>query len=134
MADGRIRFRRGPAPLPGAESHILADGRREELVVGVLEQEADLAADAEQVGLDDRQAVDEHGGLIGRRLRQDAVQMKQKRRFSGAVRADQSDGLALRDAEGDIFEGGPAVGISKAQVFHVHDVHGHFQPRAIMAR
>ena len=27
LADGRIRFRRGPAPLPGAESHILADGR-----------------------------------------------------------------------------------------------------------
>ena len=78
LARPPLRFLRGKSQVSRAEGHVLEHGRHEELVVGVLEQDADLPADlrpgprkhrdlADRNGAGGRQEVpvgmEEEGGL-----------------------------------------------------------------------
>jgi hypothetical protein len=131
-ADARGDVGPGEGELLGAEGNVFEDGGAEELVVGVLKEQAHLAADGVEIGLDDGLAEDVDGTVVAESLREEAVEVKKKSGFAGAVGADEGDTLGGRDAEGDGGEGLPAVGVAEGEVVHVDGVH--LQPRAHMAR
>ncbi len=107
------------AAQPGggrAEGDVLADGRHEELVVGVLEDDADLAADLGHVGAADREPGDGDGA---RASGEDAVQVQDEGGLAGAVRAEQGDPLAAPDGQVHPEEGLVAVGVGVGEAAHV---------------
>ena len=55
----RLQFRAAQPGRGGPEGNVLADRGHEELVVGVLEDDADPAADLREVRLGDRQPATE---------------------------------------------------------------------------
>ncbi len=100
----------------GPERHVLPDGRHEELVVRVLEDDADPAPDLGHVPLVHGQPGDPHrAGAAG----QDAVEVQHEGRLAGAVRPEQRDPLAARDREVDTEEGLVPVGVGEGQSGHV---------------
>ncbi|CAM5295258.1 hypothetical protein SHIRM173S_02535 [Streptomyces hirsutus] len=103
------------APEPGrrrTERHVLPHGRHEELVVRVLEDDADPAPDLGHVPLADGQSGDGDGaGAAG----QDAVEVQHQGRLAGAVRAEQRDPLAARDREADAEQGLVAVRVGEGE-------------------
>jgi hypothetical protein len=121
----------GQAELFGAEGDVFEHGGAEELVVGVLEEEADLAADAGEVGGGGGLAEDADGAVVIGVIGEQAVEVEKKGGFAGAVGADKPDAFAFGDGEGDVTEGGGAVGVVEVEVGDLDDVH--FHPRAHMA-
>ena len=57
------RSRPGQAEVGRAEGHVVADRRHEQLVVGILEHDADAAADLPQVALGDGEVRRSSPGL-----------------------------------------------------------------------
>lgn len=119
------------AKLSWAEAHVLSDRRAKKLVIRVLKNDADAAADSSQIFGRDGLAQNFHSPIGGRLFRENAVQMKQQGGFAGAVGAQQGHALAGRDGEADSAQGfGPVV----VAVRQLGDFDGvHFQPRAHMA-
>ena len=72
------------------ERHILLHGRAEQLIVGVLQHDADLAVQPLQAGLRIIHGLSKHDQLALMRP-QRAVQQEHERRFADAVGAQQSD-------------------------------------------
>ncbi len=112
-----------PAHLQGPEGDLVEDGRVEELDVGVLEDEADAAAEGER-----RVVVGE--AFFGERLAEgldppaigeiEPVEEPEKRRLARAVGAEQHDALAGHDAQAEAVEGRRLV-IGVADIGHVED-------------
>ena len=99
--------------VAGTERHVVADGREEELVVGILEHQADPAADVLQRGRLDGPAGDADvatGAIEG------ADEVQHERGLARAVRSEEGDALADADAQVDAVEGRGAVGPGVAQV------------------
>ncbi len=91
LDDAGVDLVRRQPEVRRAEGHVLADARHEQLVVGVLEDDADAPAHLLQVLALHRQAVDVHGSG-GRQ--QDAVQVQHEGGLAGAVRPQQGGALA----------------------------------------
>ena len=106
------------AEVGRAEADVGADRAHEQLVVGVLEDDADPAADLGDVVLGDREAADRDAARAGG---QDAVEVQHQRGLAGAVGAEQRDPLALVDVEVDAVERLVAVGVGEGQAADVED-------------
>ncbi len=115
--DALLQLRPLESGRRGTEGHVLADRRHEQLVVRVLEHDADPASDLGHVPLAHGQPGDVHGT---RAAGQDAVEVEHEGRLAGAVRAEQRDPLAAREGEVHAEQGLVAVGVGEGQA-------GHFQ-------
>ena len=93
------------------ERDVLGDGRHEELVVGVLEDEADRRAQVANVVLADGQARDLQLALTG----QQPVEVEHQRRLAGAVGPQHGDALAVRDVQVHAVEARHAIRVPEAQ-------------------
>ena len=97
---------RSKPELERPEGDVVEDGGAEELDVGVLEDEADLAVEPEGVdaGGDGGDVRPERPHRAAGR-RDDPVEQLEQRRLAAAVRAEQRHLLAGRDVEVDAVEG-----------------------------
>src|SRR5581483_9397414 len=102
--------------VTGPERDLVLDGRGEELVVGVLEDEADVARDPSRTRAR-RVAAGDADRARGRQ--QKAGQVLRESRLPRAVVADERDELAGADRERDPVERDGAVGVHVPQVLHV---------------
>ena len=95
----------GPeAEVGGAERHVVANGVHEQLVVGVLEHEADTAADLRDRGRTERETVD---GDRAAAWCQQSVHVQGQRGLAGPVRPEDRDALAGCDPELEVVEDQP---------------------------
>ena len=117
------------------EGDVLADGRHEQLVVGVLEDDPDPLPHPPQIGPGERQAVDhDRAPAAG----QDAVQVQDEGRLPGAVRAEERHPLAAAEFEIDALQRRLAVRVAVGQVADledrvVHDCHARIVAAAATA-
>ena len=98
------------------ERDVLADGGHEQLVVGVLEDDADAATDLAQVRLHHGQAADGDGAPCGR---VDAVEVQHQGGLAGAVGPEHRDLLAIAYDQIDAVERWAAVGVGEVQARHL---------------
>ena len=108
------------------ERHIVADGGRKKLDVGVLEDEADAAMEGVRVLLVighhfDRLTEDAH--RAGGRCVESIEQLEQ-RRLPASVRAKEGNAFALADRKGDPFERDLAAVVRVTDVFELEDRRG----------
>ncbi len=102
-------FRLRKAKLEGREGYFVEDGGIEELDIGILEDEADAAAEVEgkviifEALLVDRLAVKGDGSGLGELQ---AVQQPEQGGFTGAVRAEERKAFATFHEEGNAVERG----------------------------
>src|SRR5512140_993595 len=108
--------------VQGAECDVVEDGRHEELVVGVLEDDAYLPADLRPGLLPKGNLPDRH---VARRGKQVPVRVQEKRRLSRAVRADDADRLAVGDQERNSFQRLRAVRVPETDVLELEEVMAH---------
>ena len=98
-----------------AERHVFLHTGREELLVGVLEDEADGAAQRAQPGtavVERLPGVADRAGLLA----QEAVGVLKERRLAGAVGADQRVAAALGDRQRAAVEADVAVRVAEGDV------------------
>jgi hypothetical protein len=125
-------FRTGEARLEGAEGDVIEDGGKEELVVGVLEEEADFAAKSGEVGGGDGEVADVEFAFAS----EDSIEVEEEGGFAGAVGAEDGDAFGLVEMEVDSAEGPEAVVVGEREVAGADDA-AHWappEPRASMAR
>ena len=112
------------AHVARAVGDVAGAGLLKQLVLGVLHDKADEKAEAAQVCALLPQVPAVHKDAARRRAVQ-AVEMADKRGFSAARRADDTDKVALLDGEGDVIQRLRCVGhtlvIDVAQVFNTND-------------
>ena len=106
------------AEVGRAEGDVLAHAAEEELVVGVLEDDADPAADLLEVLLLHRQPADGHRAGAGG---EDAVEVQHQRRLAGAVGPEQRDPLALVHVQVDAVQRLMPVGVGERETADVED-------------
>ena len=94
--DPRLHFGFWQTHVERAKSHIPVHLRRKKLVVGILKDQADPGANLTECRIGHRQAVNPD---LADRAAQHAVEVQQQRRFPAAVRPDQRDFFAGRDAQ-----------------------------------
>ena len=98
-----------------ADAQVLGDRAIEQQ--HLLEHDADVAAQARQREPANVHAVDLHHA----RLRiEDAVQQRERRRFAGAGRADQRDGLAGQRGEAQVGDRRPLAVVGERDVLELH--------------
>jgi len=98
----RLHHRRRQAELERAEGDVVEDRRAEELHVGILEDEPDLAVEAEGVlPVGNRRHVAAESRHPARRRGGDPVEQLQERRLPAPVGAQEHDLLAPADLEVD---------------------------------
>ena len=113
------------------EGHVLEDGGAEELVVRVLEDEANLGADPLHALPIDEHSADPHGAVGGG---VDPVEVEHEGALAGAVRADERHLLAPRDPQVDAPQGLEAVRVDEVQVLQLHPAGGDVVRRDPFAR
>ena len=99
------------------EGHILDDRRRKQLVVRILEHQADRGADCVKV-------VVAHGSTTNAHLAraaQDAVQMQQQRALASAVRSHQRHLLSGLDGERHAAQGRLTIRIAEREIIDGDD-------------
>ena len=102
----------GEAEVPRAERHVVVHRGHEQLVVRVLEDQAERAhGSAGSVSSGQRSVA--HAHFAARRAEQ-PVEQQEQRRLAGAVRTDDPDRLAVADAERDAVERAGAVRVDVA--------------------
>ena len=94
----RATASRGHPQVARPEAQLTLDRAREELVVGVLEDEADLPGQAMDGFLRDVAAIELHRT---RQRPQEADEVLDQGRLAGAVLADDGDPLTRRDRQRD---------------------------------
>ncbi len=110
------------ALVDGAKGDVVEDGGGEELVIGILEDEADGGADGAQVLLVDGQPT---GVDLTSLRQQQAVEVEKQGGLAGTVGADQGDFLAGLDLEGDVREGLAAIRVVVAKTGDLYGVMVH---------
>lgn len=90
-----------------AEGCVFEDGGHEELVVAVLEDDADTAAEDGERAFFDGCAVEQELPFHGE---EDAAEVVEQGRFARTVAADEGDRFPRFDAEADVFQGGVPSG------------------------
>ena len=98
LVDARADRRRLPGEVLEAEGDVLLDVLGDELVLGVLEEDPDLAPRRLAAGGGQQVASAGHGPAPGGRPRQAAEQPRQ-RRLAGPVRPDHGERLARADRQ-----------------------------------
>ena len=104
-----------------AEGDVFEDGGHEELIVGVLKDIADFAADIGEGVVGEGDAADAEVAFAA----DEAGEVEQKRCFAGAVGAEDGDGFPGGELEVDAAEGWGAVGIGVMQAADVDDGEAH---------
>jgi hypothetical protein len=108
------------AEVGGPERHVLADGAEEELVVGILEDDADAAAHLLEVLLVHRQPADHDRAPAGPWSdTEDAVEVQHQGGLAGAVGTEERDPLTAVDVQVDAEQGLVAVGVGEGEPAHV---------------
>ena len=110
------------AKVERTKGDVLKHRWHEQLVVRVLENHPNRAADVPEGGLGEGKIADAHCAAL---RRERAVEMEQQGRFAGPVGPDHGHRLAVMDAKGDAAHRGGAVGISVAQILDFNDVMAH---------
>jgi hypothetical protein len=124
------------AQVGRTERDVLTHRRHEQLVVGVLENDPDPAADLGQVLGRDGQASHGHRAMA---RGEDAVEMQYERRLARAVGPEHRHSLAPRDGQVDAEERRLTIGVGEGQRPHVQrrdaDLRraGHVRRRAVRA-
>ena len=98
------------------EGDVGAHVGHEELVVGVLEDDPDAAADLGARARGQLEAADADRPVAAL---EHPVELQDERRLAGAVGAEDRDALADRDAQVDAGQGRAAVRVGEAQAAHV---------------
>ena len=110
------------AELERAEGDIVEDRGAEELDVRILEDEADLAVEAERVSSGrDGGDLPVEGTHRAARRRDDPVEQLEQSRLAGAVRPEQDDLLAPHDPQVDAVERRPFRGVLVADAAELED-------------
>ncbi len=102
------------------ERHVVADGRHEQLVVGVLEDDPDAAPDLRERVLADRHTGHLDGAAPGARVApENAVEVQDEGGFARAVGAKQRHPLATMDVQVRPVEGAGAVRVDVVEALDV---------------
>ena len=112
LLDPQRQLRLGDPEVGRPERDVVGDGRHEQLVVGVLEDDADAPADLLDVLAGDLHPADPHGA---RARPVHAIEVQHERRLARPVRPEQRDPLAALDAQVHAEEGLVAVGVRERQ-------------------
>ena len=99
------------AEVQRPEGDVLAHGRHEELIVGVLEHETDASPQVVDVVASHDQARDLEPALA----RQQRVEVQHQRRLAGPVGPEHGDALAVGHVQVDTVEADDAVRIREPQ-------------------
>ena len=121
--DARVELGPGQAEVGRAEGDVVAHRGHEELVVGVLEDDADAAPHLLQV-LPWRPAARRPRTEPAPAL-EDAVEVQNERGLAGPVGPEQGDPLATVDVQVDAVERLVAVGVGVGQALDVEDRGAH---------
>ena len=113
--DAALDFGALQAHVQRSERDVLAHRRHEQLVIRVLEDQADVSADLPQRPRADRDACDLDFALA----QQEAVEAQHQGRLAGAVRAEHGDPLAVRHVQLDAVQRQVAVGVAVADAARV---------------
>ena len=122
ITHARAHFLLGQALVNRAERDVVEHRGREELVVGLLKNQADGGAHLDEVGLRAVRHVDAADAHLAGSGFENAVQMKNQRAFAGAVRTEQGHLLAGRDRKRCPAQSDVAVRIAKVKVFDLYGV------------
>ena len=114
--------------VEGAEGDVFEEGRQEELVVGVLEHEADPAADVPGGVVLDGGPVDVDAAGLGE---EEPVEVEEEGALPRAVGAEERHALAWLDREGQVAQDGLPTGVGEAEVFDAQAAHR--RAEAVMA-
>lgn len=119
-AGGDFRFRE--AQIAGAECDVLANGLRHELIVGILENQPDAAADGGEIAALDGDAIHEDASAPDGDEPENALE---EGGFTGAIAAEQGNGGRLRgvDREREIAHGPDSAGTLQHKMIEF-DFHG----------
>ena len=98
------------AEVGRAEGDVVAHGGHEQLVVGVLEHDADPPADLGEVGLHHRQPADDH---LARPAVVDPVEVEDERGLARPVGPEHGHPLPRPHGEVEAVEGLPPVGVGE---------------------
>lgn len=101
-------FIEAEAGVERSEGDVVLDRGAEELVVGVLKQQSDLASNERKLGGDDWNSRDVNGRFAGAFWQgggQQAIEVEQQGRFSCAAGADEGDPFALAETERHAIQG-----------------------------
>ena len=128
-----VHLRPGFAELSGAKGDIFEYGRRDQLIIWVLKQQPDFAADLLDTSSCDGLATDPDSRLGGQGFGQKAVDVKEQGGFAGAVGAKDTHALAGCHLERDGIERQPPTRVTVRKLYDF-DRRGHFHTRAHMAR
>ena len=115
--DPGIEFVAGDAEVGRTERHVGADRGHEQLIVGVLEDDADAPADLAEVRLGHGQPADVDSAALGS---VDAVEVQDQGGLAGAIRAEYGNAFATVDREVDAVERDMPVGIREGDVGEVN--------------
>ena len=93
------------AEVLGAKGHVVLDDRRDELVVGILEDHADLLADLPELRRVGRRCRVEAADAAGpRRRQQECIEVLRERRLARAIRPEDRDERPRLDREVHLIE------------------------------
>ncbi len=120
LTDAGVEFRSAQAEVRGPESHVVADGRHEQLVVGVLEDDAHPAADLGQGVPADRHTGDLDRATPGADVApEDSVEVQHEGRLAGTVGPEQGHPFAAVDVQIDPGQCACAIGIGEGEAADV---------------
>jgi hypothetical protein len=122
LDDAGVELRAPDTEVRRTERDVVAHRRHEELVVGVLEDQAHPSPDLEQVGLGDRQPGDGDRPVA---RPEDAVEVEDERGLPGTVRAEQGDPLPRVHVQVDAEQGLVAARVRVRDLPEVEDGHAH---------
>ena len=122
LHDPRVELGAAQPEVGRPERHVVAHGGHEQLVVGVLEDDADPASHLEQVRAGDRQPRD---GDASRAGREDAVEVQHQGRLARAVGAEQGDPLPRVHVQVDPEQCLVAARVGVGDAADVEDGHAH---------
>lgn len=105
----------GQAEIAGAERDVVGDGGHEQLVVGVLEDDADPAAHLPQVPALDRQAGHRHPAAAAA---EDAVEVQHERGLARAVGSQHRHPFTALQPEVHPVQRLVPVGVGEGEVLH----------------
>ncbi|EXI72105.1 MAG: hypothetical protein AW07_03381 [Candidatus Accumulibacter sp. SK-11] len=100
------------------EGDVVEDPRHEELIVGVLEEQADAASQGCKGVAAEREAGDAHAACL---RQQAAGEVQQGGRLAGAVGADDRQSLAITDLKRDPTQRAGAIGVGMAEIADFDD-------------
>jgi hypothetical protein len=126
--DPLLNLLRSQPHVGGAKSDVLLHGGSEQLIVGILKNDADVAENITIADALDALAIEQHSAQGGP---QQTVEMFDQGGFAAAVGAEHGKKLALRDVQIDAIESGCAILIRIMQIFDSQQRHQSNSPLSL---